>query len=130
MRVGDIISWQRTFTVEDVQAFSDLSGDKGIHHVEENQDGRLMVQGLLTATLPTKIGGDINFIARELSFQFHRPVFTGDTVKCEVTLTELEVLDEKLALTTTWSCTNQHGKLVLTGSARGIVKNLRRVQAS
>ena len=37
-----------------------------------------MAHGLFTATLPTKIGGDLNFIARELTFQFHRPVFAGD----------------------------------------------------
>ena len=47
------------------------------------------MHGLLTATLPTKIGGDINFIAREMIFKFHRPVFSGDTVRCEVTILEL-----------------------------------------
>ena len=47
-----------------------------------------MVHGLLTATLPTKIGGDLNLIANEMIFRFHRPVFAGDTIRCEVTLTE------------------------------------------
>ena len=61
-----------------------------MHHVAPDEQGRLMVHGLLTATVPTKIGGDMNLIAREMKFQFHRPVFAGDTVICEVTIAEYE----------------------------------------
>jgi len=64
MQVGDVRSWQRTFTEEDIRLFSRVSGDEGIHHMEYDERGRLMAHGLLTATLPTKIGGDMNFIAR------------------------------------------------------------------
>jgi len=31
MQVGDTTSWERTFTVEDVLLFGQLSGDQGIH---------------------------------------------------------------------------------------------------
>ncbi len=75
MQVGDIIAWQRTFTEADVRRFRHVSGDAGVHHVRPDQQGRVLVHGLLTATLPTKIGGDLNFIAREMTFQFHRPVW-------------------------------------------------------
>jgi hypothetical protein len=37
-----------------------------------DEHGRLMAHGLLTATLPTKIAGDMNFIARQMTFEFHR----------------------------------------------------------
>src|SRR6476660_8428166 len=90
MQVGDIIRWQRTFSEEDIRAFAELSGDEGEHHLVPDEQGRLMAHGLLTATLPTKVGGDMNFIARELTFQFHRPVFAGDTIVCEVELIEME----------------------------------------
>src|SRR5215216_1584836 len=106
MQEGDVISWQRTFTADDVQRFSQVSGDAGVHHVLPDEQGRLMVQGLLTATLPTKIGGDMNFIARELTFQFHRPVFAGDTITCEVTLVELEPGEQYTLLVSTWVCRN------------------------
>jgi 3-hydroxybutyryl-CoA dehydratase len=33
MQVGDIISWQRTFTEDDVRRFSYVSGDAGVHHI-------------------------------------------------------------------------------------------------
>lgn len=63
MKVGDIISWERTFTEDDIRLFNGVSGDQGVHHVPPDDQGRLMVHGLLTATVPTKIGGDMNFIA-------------------------------------------------------------------
>ena len=122
MQVGDVVSWQRTFTEEDVRLFGRLSGDEGIHHVMPDDEGRLMVQGLLTATLPTKIGGDINFIARQMIFQFLRPVFAGDTVLCEVTIVELEPTEQYTRLSCKWVCLNQHGKEVMTGQADGIVR--------
>src|SRR5512143_1081546 len=102
MQVGDIVSWQRTFTEDDVRLFGSLSGDEGVHHVTPDDQGRLMVQGLLTATLPTKIGGDINFIARELTFQFQRPVFAGDTIRCEVTVTGLTTTERQTQLACEW----------------------------
>src|SRR5258706_6570080 len=88
MKVNDTVSWQRTFTEDDIRLFNRISGDEGVHHVTPDEQGRLMVHGLLTATVPTKIGGDMNFIAREMKFQFHRPVFAGDTVRCEVIVVE------------------------------------------
>src|SRR3712207_8738612 len=71
MKVGDVVSWERTFTVEDVRRFAEYSGDEGVHHLEPDEKGRLMVHGLLTATLPTKVGGDINFIARQVRSEEH-----------------------------------------------------------
>ncbi len=122
MQVGDVISWQRTFTEDDIRLFGRLSGDEGVHHVTPDEQGRLMVQGLLTATLPTKIGGDINFIARQMTFQFLRPVFAGDTVQCEVTIVGLDPAEQYTRLSCQWVCRNQHGKEVLTGQADGIIR--------
>ena len=122
MQVGDVVSWQRTFTEEDVRLFGRLSGDEGAHHVTPDDQGRLMVQGLLTTTLPTKIGGDINFIARQMTFQFLRPVFAADTVQCEVTIVGLEPAEQYTWLSCQWVCRNQHGKEVLTGQADGIIR--------
>jgi len=125
MQVGDKRVWERTFSEEDVQLFARFSGDEGEHHLEPDEQGRLMVHGLLTATLPTKIGGDMNFIARELTFQFHRPVFAGDAIRCEVTLVELEQADEHVRVLSNWVCRNQLGKEVMTGEARGVIRTER-----
>ena len=123
MKVGDVTVWERTFTVEDVRLFGQVSGDQGIHHVETDEQGRLMVQGLLTATLPTKIGGDLNYIARELVFEFLRPVFTGDIIRCETTITHLERVDGRTNMAAKWVCRNQQGKEVMTGHTHGIIRN-------
>jgi 3-hydroxybutyryl-CoA dehydratase len=123
MQVGDVLSWRRTFTEEDIRLFSRVSGDEGAHHMEYDAQGRLMAHGLLTATLPTKIGGDMNFIARELCFQFLRPVFAGDTVTCDVTITEWRVEEGFMRQSSTWVCRNQHGKQVMTGHAHGIIRS-------
>jgi len=122
MKIGDKMSWQRTFTARDIEVFNQVSGDVGAHHIVPDEQGRLMVHGLLTATLPTKIGGDINFIARELNFKFHRPVFAGDMIDCECVIVALEPAEHYLNVRTEFVCLNQHGKEVMTGHAEGIIR--------
>lgn len=122
MKIGEVISWQRTFSEDDIRLFNRVSGDEGVHHVTPDQEGRLMVHGLLTATIPTKIGGDMNFIAREMKFQFRRPVFVGDTIDCEVTVVELEPTLDYTSVRTEFVCRNQHGKEVMTGYADGVIR--------
>lgn len=122
MQAGDVISWTRIFSAQDVRAFSQISGDAGVHHVIPDAQDRLMVQGLLTATLPTRIGGEINFIARQMNFEFHRPVYTGDAIHCEVRIDQLVPERDLQRLSCSWTCTNQHGELVMTGSSQGIVR--------
>ena len=123
MKPCDTLSWTRTFTEDEIALFAKLSGDQGEHHLIPNDQGRLMAHGLLTATLPTKIGGDLNLIAREMTFRFHRPVFAGDTIECVVTLTSAEQGDGFLNIVTEWKCTNQHGKEVMTGGGSGIIRD-------
>ena len=123
MKVGVVTVWERTFTVEDVRLFAQISGDQGIHHVETDEQGRLMVQGLLTATLPTKIGGDLNYIAREMVCEFLRPVFTGDDIRCETTITHLEQVNGRTKMAARFVCRNQEGKEVMTGHTHGIIRN-------
>ncbi|MGG3836974.1 enoyl-CoA hydratase [Paenibacillus thiaminolyticus] len=123
IQISDVFTWERTFTKEDVLEFGRISGDQGRHHVEPDERGRLMVQGLLTASIGTKIGGDLNYIAREMVSEFIRPVFTGDTITCEISLTNLEQLEgfKKVELKSVYR--NQQGKEVIRGSSRGIIRD-------
>ncbi|PZX04911.1 acyl dehydratase [Psychrobacillus insolitus] len=121
LKVGDIITFERTFTTEDVEMFTKVSGDKGIHHLTPDEQGRLVVQGLLTATLPTKVGGDNNVLARTMNFEFLRPVFTSDTIICEVTIEQFEKRDNRTHITSSFLCTNQHEKQVLRGNFAGVI---------
>jgi 3-hydroxybutyryl-CoA dehydratase len=122
MQVGDVMTCERTFSEADVHLFGELSGDHGAHHVQPDRQGRLMVQGLLTASVPTRLGGDLNFIARTMEMEFLRPVFTGDTVRCEMTVSRLEPGEGFISLELVSVCRNQHGKEVLRGRAQGIIR--------
>lgn len=82
---GDVYSYERLFTNMDVRQFGEVSGDKQAIHIEPDEKGRLVVQGLLTATLPTKIGGYLSYIARTMEFNFRQPIYTGITIRCEWT---------------------------------------------
>ncbi|EIT86181.1 MaoC domain-containing protein dehydratase [Fictibacillus macauensis ZFHKF-1] len=122
MQKGDVFSYSRSFTVEEVLHFGELSGDQGRHHVELDDKGRLMVQGLLTASLGTKIGGDMHYIARQMNSEFVRPVFTGDVITCEVTLMNVEPSDGYVKVSIESVTRNQQGKEVLLATSHGIIR--------
>jgi len=121
MKAGDVEIAERTFSVEDVRAFTEVSGDRGRHHVEPDAQGRLLVHGLLTATLFTEIGGRLNYLAREMKFEFIRPVFTGDALRVEMTIEEVEEQEGRIALSARAVCRNQHGKEVMKATTNGVI---------
>lgn len=122
IKTGDVFTWERTFTEEETLQFAHLTGDRGRHHMERDEKGRLMVHGLLTASLGTKIGGDLHYIAREMVNEFVRPVFTGDTITCELILTNVEQREgyKKVGIKCVYR--NQDGKEVLIGISHGIIR--------
>ena len=69
------------------------------------------------------LGGDLDYIAREMVSEFLRPVFTGDTITCELTMTEVEEKDgfKKRAMSTVYR--NQMDKEVLVGTSHGIIRD-------
>lgn len=121
LQEGDVRSYERTFTEEDIKKFAEISGDRGQQHIERDSKGRLMAQGLLTATLPTKIGGDMNYIARTLDFEFLQPVFAGDTIICQVEIQHLSEEKERTLMSSEYVCENQDGDEVLRGQSKGMV---------
>jgi acyl dehydratase len=121
LSVGQVLTWERTFTEEDVRAFAALSGDRGEHHLRPDAHGRLVLHGLLTASLPTKLGGDLDFLAREMVFEFERPAYAGERLRCELAITALAAEPGKVRLEATFRCTNPAGAQVLCGRTRGVV---------
>lgn len=120
--VGDRRIVEHVFTVEEVRSYSALSGDRGAQHVVPDSAGRLMVHGLLLGTLPTTVGGAFSFLAREISFEFLAPVWTGERVRCEVQLTRWEDVGERVRVAAEWSCRNPDDVTVMRGQASGIVR--------
>jgi acyl dehydratase len=85
MDVGDTYSHERTFTEDDVQRFAAVTGDDQLRHTDPDEDGRLLVQGLLTGSLLTKIGGDHEVLSRRIDLHFSEPVYTGEQLTCRWT---------------------------------------------
>ncbi|MGN6731159.1 MAG: MaoC/PaaZ C-terminal domain-containing protein, partial [Candidatus Binatia bacterium] len=84
---------------------------------------RRNIPGLLTASMATHIGGMLGFLATEMTFQYLKPVYAGDTVTCVVTVMEKD--DEKRQFLCAVNYTNQDGMEVLKGSFRGFPSNVR-----
>lgn len=117
---GDTHSFERAFTVPEVRQFAALSRDHQSIHTEPDEDGRLVVHGLLTATLPTKIGGDLAVLAREMTFEFHEPVYTGQRVTCEWTNESVAEREDRYELAVAVECTTD-GDVVMSGRIEGVV---------
>ena len=122
---GDVHVVERTFTADAVTDFAALSRDTQSIHTEEDPP---MVHGLLTATLPTQIGGDLNVLARTMSFEFVEPVYAGDTVRCEWTTTSVDERADRYDLTADVVCdritapnASTDGTRVLEGHLEGLV---------
>lgn len=118
---GDRFSAERTFTDEEVLAFAALSRDRGRHHLKRDASGRLMVHGLLTASIPTSLGGDLHYIAREMVLEFVRPVYTGDAVRAELVVTKATPEPGRVRLEMDVICKNQRGQDVLRGRSHGVI---------
>ena len=120
-KVGQVLEWRRAFTEDDIRAFAELTGDKGRHHLERDEKGRLMAHGLLTATLPTKLGGDLHFIAADMNFQFLRPVYADEELLCRGKVEKAVKETRRWAVTFSFVVTNPKGKTVMKGDTRGVI---------
>jgi acyl dehydratase len=120
---GDRATYTRTFTHDDVRQFVDVSNDEGEHHLEPDDEGRLLVHGLLTATLPTKLGGDLDVLARTMEFEFTRPVYTGETVTCEAVFETVEPRENGDAeVRAAFECTKAGETVVMRGTFEGVIR--------
>jgi acyl dehydratase len=95
--VGTRASRSRTFTLDDVEGFATISGDRNPLHFDPDfaartRFGRLVVQGGLTAGLFNAVvamdlpGPGSVFLHQE--WDYPAPVFVGDTVTAEVEVLE------------------------------------------
>lgn len=118
---GDTRTFSRTFTVEEVEDFVQLTGDTQSRHLEPNEDGDVMVPGLLTATMPTKFGGDNEVLGVRMDFEFLRPVYTGEEITCTSTYDSVDETDDRFEFTTDIEFENEDGEIVLRADTKGII---------
>ena len=126
--VGQAFTFRRTFTEGDVALFVGVTGDYNPFHVDEefaraSWFGRRNIPGLLTASMATHIGGMLGFLATEMTFQYLKPVYVGDTITCVCTVDEKDEARRQIVCAVTY--VNQDGVEVLRGNFRGFPSNIR-----
>ncbi|MDD2318359.1 MAG: MaoC family dehydratase [Desulfobacterales bacterium] len=127
LEAGETFSVSRTFSELDVIQFADISRDYNHVHFDErfskvkNFDNRIC-HGLLVASLLTEIGGQIGWLASGMSFEFRKPVYFGDTIRCDFTITEMDVKGRAKAEVV---FTNENDIIVLEAVLTGIVPGVR-----
>ena len=126
LKQGDSFSVSRTFSERDTVAFANISRDFNPVHFDDrftkikNFRGRIC-HGLLVASILTEIGGQIGWLASQMSFRFKQPVYFGDTIECCFTITEL---DESNRARAKGVFKNQQDEVVLEADLAGIVPGL------
>jgi acyl dehydratase len=122
--IGDCASIEKRFTGSDNEGYSVLVEDFNPLHLDDEyakntRFGRkithgLLVAGLISGVLGTQLPGEGSiYVSQTLSFK--RPVFVGDVIKAEVTVTAVDYVKHIVTLRT--CCINQDGKLVIEGEA-------------
>lgn len=122
MDVGAKVAFTRTFTEADVALFIGVTWDINPLHTDAvyakaSPFKRLIVPGLLTASLLTHFGGLWAFIAKEISLEFTAPVHVGDSITAESEV--IESKPEKGWIRLQCRCTNQDGVEVLRAKISG-----------
>ena len=96
IRVGQVYSFERTLTESEVQTFAALTGDVNPLHVDpeygkKTKFGKNVAHGMLAGSLfSTLIGmfcpGEKSLYLSQ-SLQFKKPIFPGDSLKIQGTVT-------------------------------------------
>lgn len=124
LTVGQKASLTKTFLDKDVREFADVSMDTNPIHLDEEAAkksifGRRVVHGIATAGLISAVIGDklpgFGSIYLGQNLKFTAPVFLGDTITATCEVTALRA--DKHIVTLSTVCTNQDGKVVITGEA-------------
>lgn len=78
---GEKIIYERVFTKKDVYDYAENANFWGKHHESPNYRGEYLLQGLLTASLTNKIGGDYDILMYKMDFDFLKKAYTGRKIK-------------------------------------------------
>ena len=95
LRVGDTFRYHRVFTERETTAFGMITRDYNPVHFEPrwaNAKGfkGLICHGLLVGSMICEFGGQVGWLATGMNFKYIKPVYFGDTVNCEITITRID----------------------------------------
>jgi acyl dehydratase len=124
VQVGQTARRSRRITARDIELFTELTGDRNPVHYDadvaaRSRFGGIIVQGgvtsgLLNALVAEDLPGP-GSVFLHVDWNFRAPVRPGDEITAEAEV--LSVRDDKPIGTLRTTITNQHGTVVLDGSA-------------
>jgi 3-hydroxybutyryl-CoA dehydratase len=122
-RIGDAQTFSKTIGEADVTLFAGLSGDTYPLHLDAEyakttRFGARIAHGLLSASLLSTVNAQLlgtPGMYVEQTLRFRRPVFIGDTLTARTEVREIDPAKRRLHCATT--IVNQHGKIVIDGTA-------------
>lgn len=124
IEVGETASFTKTITETDVILFAGSTGDMNPFHINEEYARQtrfgkriahgMLVTGLISAVMGMKLPGPGTIYLRQ-ELDFRRPVYIGDTITAVAEV--LEVREDKLIVTLSTNCYNQHDEIVVEGKA-------------
>ena len=125
VKVGDVATYERTVTAEDIEKFAAVSGDTNPLHrdpeyAKKTRFGECIAHGMLSAgyisaVIGTRLAPHAFAVYLSQSIRFLRPVKIGDAIKAVAEVTDLNA--EKSTLTLQTECYNQDGEAVVKGEA-------------
>ena len=125
--IGDKASITKTFTQEDLEQFARLTlDDNGIHTDPELAAQGIfrrpvihgvLVSSLISSCMGTKMPGH-GAILQGQDISYAAPVYPGDTVTAEVTITEIDEQPKYYIATIIGICTNQDGVEVARATSK------------
>lgn len=123
IREGDRFEITRRFTSLEIAAFASISRDYNPVHCDSEyaaQKGMRapIAHGLLTASLVTEIGGQIGWLAMDMSFRFRRPVYPEETLTCTWVIREIDGNGRAMADV---AIVNEAGVTVLEAETTGVL---------
>ena len=123
--VGQKVVLERSFSLEEVIAYANLSGDDNPLHINEefaknSRFGKNIVHGMFVMGVVSKIlgtmlpGNGTIYLGQDVKFK--RPVYVDQKVFFEVTITEIESERKFIYLST--NVVDEAGKCLVEGNAR------------
>lgn len=123
LQIGDSFITSRTFTVDDIIRFAQISRDYNPVHfdarfAEARNFQAPICHGLLVASLATEIGGQIGWLASYMNFRFKAPVYSGEKIICNWVIT---AIDHKGRAKANVTITKEDGVTAIEAEIGGIV---------
>jgi len=128
--VGEEAMFSRTFTQEDVQTFSGVSGDTNPIHLDEGyakqtRFGGRIIHGMLVASLISSVLGTILpgpgsvYLSQQLSFR--APARVGDRLIAKVRVINWDATNGRIVLTT--EVINERDERLIIGEAKLVLSS-------